>query len=287
MKAPLSLLATLAASLVATSAHAQTLPSNLNFSCGAKAPGDAMIALREASATPEAQAADLAAAQKAITRANTIRQDALAGRTVEAPYAGVAAHSGRALAATKPRTAELFRRAAQDQLGRGHFTAASRRISWASGLSDNALGYAFKILAKDGCGVDVANTAWLKRELDTGGWFTISADGPEADKAAFILVQHADQDPDFQIRTLSLLESLARKGETNPRNYAMLHDRISVLVQDRPQRYGSQGRCTAPGVWTPFTVEDPANLDQRRAAMGLPPEADYVMGISARACAVR
>lgn len=239
--------------------------------------------LRQASPDAATQAADLAAAQKAVARGEAIRRDVLAGRDVEEPYGGAADLSRRAAAATKPRTAELFRRAARDQLGRVHFTAAIRRISWANGLSEAALGYAYKILARDSCGVDEDNTAWLKRELDTGGWFAISTEGAEADKAAWALIQHADRDPDLQARTLAMLEPLARGGDTRPQNYALLYDRVAV-AQKRPQRYGTQGGCNPAGVWAPFETEDPANLDQRRATMGLQPEADYVTTISPRVC---
>lgn len=284
MKAsPLLLAAALGLGLGVLSANAQGMPSQLAHTCG---PGSQKFSddmLRQASPTAESQAADLAAARKAIAAAGKIREDALAGRDVEAPYGGVAFFSRNAAAATSPRTAELFRRAARDQLGREHFSAAIRRISWAADLSEPALGYAFRAMAQDSCGVDEDNTAWLKTALEAGGWFTISADGEEADKAAWALIQHADKDPAFQTRVLGVLEPLARKGETRPQNYALLFDRVAV-AQKRPQRYGSQGRCTGAGVWTPFETEDPANLDQRRASMGLRPLAEYVKGISARSC---
>jgi hypothetical protein len=39
---------------------------------------------------------------------------------------------------------------------------------------------------------------------------------------------------------------------------------------------GTQGRCTATGVWEPRQIEQPEKLDERRAAVGLGPEADYI-----------
>lgn len=63
----------------------------------------------------------------------------------------------------------------------------------------------------------------------------------------------------------------------------MLYDRVAVS-QKRPQRYGSQGRCNDQGAWTAFETEDPANLDQRRATMGLQPVAEYAAKVSSRAC---
>lgn len=118
--------------------------------------------------------------------------------------------------------------------------------------------------------VDARNTADLKQLLEIHGWFTISGFGERADTDAWLLVQHADQDRDFQKRILGLLEPLVAKGETRREHYAYLYDRVST-----PQRYGTQGRCVGKGRWEPLEVEDPARLDERRASVGLAPEAEY------------
>ena len=118
--------------------------------------------------------------------------------------------------------------------------------------------------------VDARNTADLKELIEIHGWFTISRFGAEADNDAWLLVQHADQDRAFQERILAILEPLAAKGETRPEHYAYLYDRVS-----KPQRYGTQGRCVGKGLWEPLEVEDPARLDERRASVGLMPEAEY------------
>lgn len=140
-------------------------------------------------------------------------------------------------------------------------------------------------MSLDSCGADEANAAWLKARLKAHGWFTIPDYGNDADSAAFLIVQHADHDPAFQAEVLSQLEKLALEGKTRPLSYAMLYDRVAI-GERRPQRYGSQGECTG-GVWMPFKTEDPANLDQRRAAMGLKPLAEDVAGKTARYCTVR
>jgi hypothetical protein len=126
-----------------------------------------------------------------------------------------------------------------------------------------------------GCGVDKEDTAWLKAEIAKDGWFTISRDGSEADNAAWLMTQHADENLPFQKQMLALLEPLVARHETNPKNFAYLYDRVAVNEQ-RPQRYGTQGMCTDAGVWAPRQTEAPENLDARRAAVGLPPEASYV-----------
>lgn len=127
--------------------------------------------------------------------------------------------------------------------------------------------------------VDRRNTADLKQLLQVHSWFTISEFGASADSNAWLLVQHADDDPAFQKQILKVLEPLALQGETKPSNFAYLFDRVALSysnpARQTPQRYGTQGRCTGPGTWQEFPVEDPAALDQRRATVGLMPIAEY------------
>lgn len=282
MKAsPFAILAVAGAASLLNLSPAQAQDMSLWFSCEANARDRALSALQQASPDPRTQAADLAAAQAAIAKAEKLNQDALAGLEVPAPYSGAAHWARRAAQASSPEIADLLGRVAKDQLLRFQWTIAKGRTHWATGLSDAALGYAYRIVALNGCGVDDANTAWLKDRVAAHGWFTIKAYGQEADQAAFLLVQHADRAPAFQAEMLTQLEKLALEGQTRPLNYAMLFDRVAV-AQKRPQRYGSQGRCAGPGAWTAFETEDLANLDQRRASMGLQPHADYVAGISSR-----
>jgi hypothetical protein len=127
--------------------------------------------------------------------------------------------------------------------------------------------------------IDGRNLVDLKKLLQTHRWFTVSEFGSQADHNAWLLVQHADEDRDFQKQILALLEPLAAKGETSPKNFAYLYDRVAVNLRDPAnrslQRYGTQGRCTGPGTWEPFPVESPDKLDERRQAVGLMPEAEY------------
>lgn len=127
--------------------------------------------------------------------------------------------------------------------------------------------------------VDIANTAELKTLLPASGWFGISEYGERASTNAWLLIQHADKDPQFQREIVKRLEPLAATGEVKPSNYALLFDRVALSFNDPDrrtlQRYGTQGQCTGPGTWAPFPVEDPDKLDERRRSVGLMPEAEY------------
>jgi 5'-nucleotidase (lipoprotein e(P4) family) len=121
---------------------------------------------------------------------------------------------------------------------------------------------------------DTANTAELERLLATQRWFTVGEFGAQADKDAWLLVQHADRNVAFQERVLGLLAELAPAGETNRSNFAYLWDRVAVNT-GKKQRYGTQGKCVGIGEWAPHDVESPAELETLRASVGLQTMAEY------------
>jgi hypothetical protein len=128
-----------------------------------------------------------------------------------------------------------------------------------------------------------SNAIWLDDVVAERGWFTNSRDGEAAATGAFLIVQHADHDPEWQSSMLaSHIEPLVRSGEIDARQYAFLFDRVAVN-SGALQRYGTQGRVRRGEIevgtcrWELQPVEPPKEeLDARRAAMGLGPEAEYV-----------
>jgi len=114
---------------------------------------------------------------------------------------------------------------------------------------------------------DHANTDWLKGEVDRSGWPTIAAVGEAAAEAAWLLVQHADDDPAFQARVLRLMAPLAERGQVSKHDYALLYDRVTMKVAGH-QRYGTQFECRG-GRFQPRPLEDPARVEQWRKTAGL------------------
>lgn len=123
------------------------------------------------------------------------------------------------------------------------------------------------------CWIDADNVDWIKREVRTRGWFEISRYGREAEKDAWLLAQHADDDVIFQTEILTRLDTLRTKGETDPKNYAYLYDRVATNT-GHPQRYGTQGGCRNGKRFT-FPLEDPARVDHLRAEVGMGTLAEY------------
>lgn len=154
--------------------------------------------------------------------------------------------------------AELLRMMAVDQ--------EARRAALRPGLKDPA---AVERLVE----VDRLHTARLKEIVAKSGWPTISAVGADGAQAAWLIAQHADLDPAFQEKCLALMEPLVSRGEASKSNFAYLTDRV-LRARGKPQRFGTQFNRLPDGTFELQPVEDPATLDARRAAMGMPPIAE-------------
>jgi multidrug efflux pump subunit AcrA (membrane-fusion protein) len=113
--------------------------------------------------------------------------------------------------------------------------------------------------------LDAANTERLKALVPKDGWFRASRDGVETGANAWLIVQHSP-DNAFMERTLAHMGPLARRGEVNGHDYALLLDRVAMF-KGKPQIYGSQGACDGSR-WIIWPVRDPATVDERRAEIG-------------------
>lgn len=63
-------------------------------------------------------------------------------------------------------------------------------------------------------------------------------------------------------------------NEVNKQNIAYLEDRVRVH-QSQPQIYGTQFYTNAQDELVPRPIEDPENVDKRRAEIGLNTLAEY------------
>jgi hypothetical protein len=216
---------------------------------------------------PATWRADWTAANAQRDRLYALVAKVLNGEDVGLPeYAGARAAALTALETTDSRHRELYARVAKDQALR-HTT----HEVWAlpKGPLRDMVQRPFTARL---CGVDADNTAWLKAEWRASGWFTAARDGQAASGDAWLLLQHADRDPDFQRAVLPIL---ARETGLQGRiNYAYLSDRVATNAK-QPQTFGTQGRCVGPGAWEPNPVTEPEGLEARRAEIGLGSIAEY------------
>jgi hypothetical protein len=188
----------------------------------------------------------------------------------------------RAPAASADRAAAGIRLERLFDLDRALRSAPAEAL--AAGLVPQEIGWIMGELTDRAQEVDRRVTRELELLLAEHDWFSITAFGPEADKRGLLLLSRAGSAPGFQLEVLARLERLVFRGETSVTHFAELHDAISV-EQGRPQRYGTQGRCAAPGAWEPAPLEAPeAELEARRRSVLLPPLAELKARLDA-ACA--
>ena len=149
--------------------------------------------------------------------------------------------------------AELLERAGRDQAARESLPPGHDMQQWEEIVEP----------------VDQANTARLREIVAEHGWPGHQIVGEAGAHAAWLLAQHAP--PEFQEECLPLLQDAVARGDASPRDLAYLMDRV-LMHRGQPQIYGTQYMVTG-GILTLWTVQDPAGLDKRRAALGLQPEA--------------
>ena len=125
-------------------------------------------------------------------------------------------------------------------------------------------------------GVDRRNTARLKAIIDQIGWPTKQKVGDTASHAAWLLAQHADDEPDFQAHCLDMMKALPELEAERP-NIAYLEDRVRVN-KGLPQLYGTQFYYEG-SQFGPRPVEEPDDIETRRTTMGLEPFSDYYAGM--------
>lgn len=121
---------------------------------------------------------------------------------------------------------------------------------------------------------DSLNLIEVKAVLDKYGWAGPDVVGGQGSTTLFLVIQHADQVT--QEKYLPMMRDAVKNGKANAGSLALLEDRVA-LRQGKRQIYGSQiGRNQETKAYYVSPLEDPDNVDKRRAEVGLPPLAEYV-----------
>ncbi|MFA7252695.1 MAG: DUF6624 domain-containing protein [Candidatus Paceibacterota bacterium] len=114
--------------------------------------------------------------------------------------------------------------------------------------------------------IDRKNTERMKEIITRYGFPTISMVGAEGMENAWLLIQHADHDVDFQENCLELMKKVA-PDEIDRTRIAYLEDRVRVN-RKMGQLYGTQF-YQKDGKHIPQTIEDENHVNERRAQMGM------------------
>jgi hypothetical protein len=131
----------------------------------------------------------------------------------------------------------------------------------------------FEKLQKQVQAVDQEDLAWMKGIIAKHGWLGKSLVGKQGANAAWLLVQHADTDREFQDLCLKKMKEMPL-GEVQGQHIAYLTDRL-LIGRGKKQLYGTQGKWEN-GKIIASPIEDEAHVDDRRKAIGLAPLAEYL-----------
>lgn len=100
--------------------------------------------------------------------------------------------------------------------------------------------------------------------------------GEEGASNFWLMVQHADHDPEFQNNVLEKMKMEVDKGNAEAEKYGYLMDRVN-LNTGKAQLYGTQVSYNTETCQAfPLNLADSANVNQRRQSIGLPPLEGYL-----------
>jgi hypothetical protein len=121
---------------------------------------------------------------------------------------------------------------------------------------------------------DSINLIKVKAILDKYGWLGVDDIGSQCNTALFMVIQHADLKS--QEHYIPLMREAVKNKKARPSELALLEDRVA-LRQGKKQIYGSQiGQYQSTLQYYVLPLEDPDNVDKRRAEVGLRPLSTYL-----------
>lgn len=114
------------------------------------------------------------------------------------------------------------------------------------------------------------NSAALERIVEEYGWPGNMTVGEDAARAACRIALNSISSPDLMRKWLPLMQTVAEAGDIDFRYVALIEDCI-CFHERRPQKYGTIFDWDENGNMSPWTLQDPPNVDERRMEIGLPP----------------
>lgn len=168
----------------------------------------------------------------------------------------------------KPLVALLDSILIEDQKYRNQIDGMEKKYGWES----KEMKAHWKLISEK----DSINLIKVKAILDKNGWLGTDVIGEQGSTTLFLVIQHADQES--QEKYLPLMREAVKNGKAKGNYLALLEDRVA-LRQGKRQIYGSQiGQDTETRAYYILPLEEPDNVDKRRAEVGLNPLAEYVAG---------
>jgi hypothetical protein len=120
--------------------------------------------------------------------------------------------------------------------------------------------------------IDSCNLVQIEKLVAFYGWPGKSFVGTTGNRAAFIVIQHAELIS--QEKYFPMIKQSVEMGESNATDMAMLQDRI-LMREGKKQIYGSQVILNKTGGQEFYQIEDEPHVNIRRKKVGLQPIEEY------------
>jgi hypothetical protein len=121
---------------------------------------------------------------------------------------------------------------------------------------------------------DSLNQVKIKAILNKYGWLGTDLIGVQGNETLFLVIQHSDIV--MQEKYLPMMRDAVKKGNAKASSLALLEDRVA-LRQSKRQIYGSQVSWNIiTNEYYVLPLNDPDNVDKRRAEVGLQSLSDYL-----------
>jgi len=114
----------------------------------------------------------------------------------------------------------------------------------------------------------------IRQIVKTFGWPGSDLVGEDGAKAAWLIVQHCDEDVKFQKQCLQLMICSVEKKQANPEDVAYLQDRVARNLGNK-QVYGTQFYTNSEGKYRPWPIRDIKNIESRRRKAGMQTFKEY------------
>jgi hypothetical protein len=128
-------------------------------------------------------------------------------------------------------------------------------------------------VTKIDAGIDHENQVRVVSLIEKCGWPQKATVGEQGMSAVFLVIQHASKA--LREKYFPLINASAEKGELSLRSVAMMEDRM-LMENGKNQKYGTQLISYNNGPLQLHPIEDEANVNKRRAVMGMEPIEDYL-----------
>jgi hypothetical protein len=121
---------------------------------------------------------------------------------------------------------------------------------------------------------DAINLIKIQKILDERGWLGQEIIGQQGNSTLFLVIQHSPLQ--IQQKYLPMMRDAVNNKNARPSSLALLEDRVALGI-GKKQIYGSQiGRNQKTGEYYVLPIEDPENVDKRRAEVGLGTIQEYI-----------